>query len=64
MLLISHQWICSLSYGENCPQRKRFQDAQDIMKNVTAELNAIPLDASVSCFQKLFKRCHKCIQIG
>jgi hypothetical protein len=45
MLLISHQWIFSLSCGENCPQRKRFQDVEDIKKNVMAELNAVPLDA-------------------
>jgi hypothetical protein len=26
----------SPSYGENCSQRKRFQDVEDIKKNVTA----------------------------
>jgi hypothetical protein len=25
----------SISYGENCPQKKRFQDVEDIKKNVT-----------------------------
>jgi hypothetical protein len=33
---------------------KRFQDVEDIKKNVTAELNAVPLEAFADCFQKLF----------
>jgi hypothetical protein len=33
-------------------------------KNVTAELNAVPLEAFADCFQKLFKRFNKCIQDG
>jgi hypothetical protein len=28
---------------------KRFQDVQDIKKNVTAELNAVPLEAFAYC---------------
>jgi hypothetical protein len=39
---------------------KRFQD---IEKNLTAELNAVPLQAFSDCFQKLFERCNKCIQV-
>jgi hypothetical protein len=37
----------------------RFQDGEDIKKNVMAELNAVPLEACAVCFQKLFKGCHK-----
>jgi hypothetical protein len=33
---------------------KRFQDAEDIKKNVTAELNALPLEAPADYFQNLF----------
>jgi hypothetical protein len=43
---------------------KRFQNVEDIKKNVTAELNAVPLEAFADCFQKLFESCNKCIQIG
>jgi hypothetical protein len=45
-------------------QEKRFQDAEDVMKIVTAELNAVPLEAFADCFQKLFKLFNKCIQVG
>jgi hypothetical protein len=53
----------SLSQGQNCPQRKRFQDAEDKI-NVMVELNAVPLDAFAECFQKFFKRFNKCIKVG
>jgi hypothetical protein len=43
---------------------KWFQDAEDVMKNVMAELNVVPLEAVADCFQKLFKLCNKCIQVG
>jgi hypothetical protein len=33
----------------------RFLDVEDIKKNVMAELNAVPLETSADCFQKLFK---------
>jgi hypothetical protein len=45
-------------------QGKRFQDGEDIKKNVMAELNAVPLEAFADCFQKLFERCNKCNQVG
>jgi hypothetical protein len=35
-------------------ERKRFQDVKDFKRNVTAGLNAVTLEASVDCFQKLF----------
>jgi hypothetical protein len=54
----------SLSYSENCPQRKGFQDIENIKKNVTSELNAVPLESFADCFQKLFERCNKCIHVG
>jgi hypothetical protein len=44
--------------GERC------QDGEDIKKNVTAERNAVPLEAISVSVQKLFKRCNKCIQVG
>jgi hypothetical protein len=34
---------------------KRFQDVEDIMKSLKAELNAVPLEASADCFSKIFK---------
>jgi hypothetical protein len=34
---------------------KRSQDVEDIKKNVTAELNAVPLEAFADCFQKHFE---------
>jgi hypothetical protein len=37
---------------------------EDMKKNLTTELNAVPLEAFVTCFQKLFKRCNKFIQVG
>jgi hypothetical protein len=43
---------------------KRVQDADDIKKNVTADLNAVHLETSADCFQKLFKRFDKRIQVG
>jgi hypothetical protein len=42
---------------------KRFQDVEDIKSNVTAELNAVPLKAFADCFQTLFYRWSKCIQV-
>jgi hypothetical protein len=41
-----------------------FQYAEGIKENVMAELNAVPLEAFVDCFQKLFKRINKHIQVG
>jgi histone-lysine N-methyltransferase SETMAR len=32
---------------------KRFQDVEDIKKNLMAELNAVPLEALADCFQAL-----------
>jgi hypothetical protein len=34
---------------------KRFQDVEVIKENMTAELNALLLEAFAQCFQKLFK---------
>jgi hypothetical protein len=39
---------------------RRFQDVEGIKKNMTAELNAVPLEASVYSFQKRFKQFNKC----
>jgi transposase len=35
---------------------KRFQDVEDIKKNVTAKLNALLSETFSDCFQKRFKR--------
>jgi hypothetical protein len=43
---------------------RRFQDVEGIKKNVTAELSAVPFEAFSDCFQKLFERFNKCIQVG
>jgi hypothetical protein len=45
---------------------KRFQNFEDIKENMTAELNAVPLDAFAECFQKLVELCNECtsIQVG
>jgi hypothetical protein len=43
---------------------KTFQDVEDIEKNVTAELNAVPLEVFAYYFQNLFKRCNRYIQYG
>jgi hypothetical protein len=43
---------------------KRFQDLEDIKKNVTAEVSAVPLEAFADCFQKLLERCNKYFQVG
>jgi hypothetical protein len=32
---------------------KRFHDVEDIKKNVTAEINAVPSEALADCSQKL-----------
>jgi hypothetical protein len=48
---------------ECAPKGKRFQDVEDIKKNLTAELNVVPLEAFADCFQKIFKRFNKCIQV-
>jgi histone-lysine N-methyltransferase SETMAR len=34
---------------------KRFQDVENIKKNVTAELSAVPLEAFADCFHKPFE---------
>jgi hypothetical protein len=49
---------------KTAPKGKRFQDVENIKENVTAELNAVPLEAFADCFQKRFERCNKCIQVG
>jgi hypothetical protein len=36
-------------------KRKRLKDAEDIKKNIMAELNAVPLEAFTDHFQTLFK---------
>jgi hypothetical protein len=41
-----------------------FSDAEDNKKNMTAELNTLILEVFANCFQKLFKKCNKCIQVG
>jgi hypothetical protein len=44
---------------------KGFEDVEDIIKtNVTAELNALPLEAFADCFQKPFRSFSKCNQVG
>jgi hypothetical protein len=43
---------------------KRFQDVEDITKNVTVELNAVPLESFADCFQEIFERFNKFIQVG
>jgi hypothetical protein len=43
---------------------KRFHDAKDMKKKVTAELSAVLLEASAGRFQKLFKRFNTCVQVG
>jgi transposase len=35
--------------------KRRFQDVEDIKKNVMDKLNTVPLQALTDCFQKLFK---------
>jgi hypothetical protein len=42
---------------------KRFQDVENIKKNVTAELNSLPLEAFADCFQELVERCNKYIKV-
>jgi hypothetical protein len=39
---------------KNVFKGKRFQDVEDIKKNVTVELNAVTLEAFTDCFQKMF----------
>jgi hypothetical protein len=51
--LISHQRIFSLSTVKLALKGKRFQDVEDITKNVKTELNAVPLEDFADCFQKL-----------
>jgi hypothetical protein len=41
-----------------------FQDVEDIKKNVTADLHAVPFQAFADCSQNLLKRFNKCIQVG
>lgn len=41
-----------------------FQNVEDTEKIVTAELNAVPLEVIADCFQNLFKRCNRYIQVG
>jgi hypothetical protein len=43
---------------------KKFQDAEDIKKNVTAEMNAVILEDFAGCFQKLFEGFNTCIQVA
>jgi hypothetical protein len=43
---------------------KKFQDAEDIKKNVTAELNAVPLESSADSFKKRFKICKNIFKLA
>jgi hypothetical protein len=52
------------STGKTARRGKRLQDVEDIKKNVTAELNAVPLEAFADCFQTLVERCKKYVQVG
>jgi len=41
---------------KNAVKERRFQDFKNIKKNVTAELNAVPLHIYDNCFEKLLER--------
>jgi hypothetical protein len=43
-------------------KEKRFQNVENVKKNVTAELNTVPLEAFADCFEKLFKPFNRYIQ--
>jgi hypothetical protein len=45
-------------------QENKFCDAEDIKKNVTAQLNAVPLEAFSDCLQKPFERFNTYNQVG
>jgi hypothetical protein len=64
ILLISYRRIFLFPKVNTALKGKKFQDAVDIKKNVTVELKAVPLEAFADCFQKLFERCNKYIQVG
>jgi hypothetical protein len=49
---------------ETALKGKRFQEVEGIKINMTAELGAVLLEAFADCFQKLFKRLNKYIQVG
>jgi hypothetical protein len=42
------------------PKGRKFQDTEDNRENITAKLNAFPLDAFEYCFVQLLLRCKKC----
>jgi hypothetical protein len=44
VLLFSHQWIFLFPAVITALKGKRFQDVEDIKKNVMAELNTFPLE--------------------
>jgi hypothetical protein len=56
--------FCLFPTARTAFKGKRFQDVEDVKKNVKAERNAVPLEAFAGCFQKLFERCNKCTQVG
>jgi hypothetical protein len=40
------------------------KEVENIKKNMTAELNTVPLEAFADYFQKCFEQCNKCIKVG
>jgi hypothetical protein len=43
---------------------KKFQDVEDMKKNMMAELKTVFYEAFAECFHKLFKRFNECSQVG
>jgi hypothetical protein len=41
-----------------------FRMFKTFRKNMTAEMKAVPLESFADCFQKLFRRFNKLIQVG
>jgi hypothetical protein len=42
---------------------RKFEGVEDNKENLTAKLNAVPLDAFDCCFVQILLRCEKCVAV-
>jgi len=56
-------WHFFLSPSKNCTSKEEDQDAEDIKRNVTTNLYAVPLDTFHNCFVQFIQRCKKCVTV-
>jgi hypothetical protein len=58
-----HRVTTCEDYIRICQNKKKFSGRRRHQKNVTAELNAVSLEAFDYCCLELLRRCKKCVEV-